>query len=148
MLARTSLPQRSRDDARALAAALHQQARAQPELFRQLVEQHSEHRDAVLGGDFGSWSTGAEALPAANAPARAARLGEVGTPVETHLGFEIIQRTEDHAREWYAARAARLPIDPEAPASAGNWRSRVLVEAVSWRARMQPTRGALALTAS
>lgn len=130
VLARGPLPSRSREDALALATELSQQARAEPGRFHELVDRYSEHRDAVLGGDFGSWST-REPNPV---PSRMRRLqqlavGEVGAPVETNLGFEVILRTEPPARKQYAVRAARLPFDPDAPETADESRARVLARA-------------------
>jgi hypothetical protein len=130
LLARGPLPHRTRLEGLALATDLYRQARARPERFKELVEQYSEHRDAVLGGDFGSWST-REPNPF---PPRMLRLGqlalgEVGAVIETHLGFEVILRTEPPARPQYAARIIRLPFDPAAPETADDSRARVLTRA-------------------
>lgn len=130
MLARGPLPQRSREDALALANELYGQAAAQPERFQELVERYSEHRDALIAGDFGSWSS-REPNPF---PTRMRRLeqlavGAVGAPVETHVGFEIILRTEARPREQLAVRAAQLPFDPSAPEGSESSRARVLARA-------------------
>jgi hypothetical protein len=128
--ARGPLPQRSRGQALALADEVYRQAAAQPERFAELVERFSENRDALLAGDFGSWSTH-EPNPF---PARLRRLeqlpvGGVGAPVETHLGFEIIQRTEARQRLPVAMRAARLLFDPGAPKSSERSKALVLAQA-------------------
>jgi hypothetical protein len=128
--ARGPLPKRSRSEALSFATDLYRQAVAQPERFQKLVDRYSEHRDAVLGGQFGSWSS-REPNPF---PARMRRLrqlapGEVGAPVETHLGFEVILRTDALVSERYAVRAARLPFDPGAPDTADSSRTRVLAHA-------------------
>jgi PPIC-type PPIASE domain len=128
--ARGPLPARSRDEALRLASELYRQALARPERFQELVDKYSEHRDALLAGDFGNWSS-REPNPF---PARMRRLehlavGQVGAPIETHLGFEVILRTEARPREQYAMRAARLPFDPEAPETSESSRARVLAQA-------------------
>jgi hypothetical protein len=128
--ARGPLPSRSREEALALATDLYQLLQAYPERFSDLVERYSEHRDAVLQGDFGSWST-REPNPF---PLRMRRLeqlavGEVGAPVESHLGFEIVLRTEERPREQYAARVARLPFNDAAPDDADDSLARVRARA-------------------
>jgi parvulin-like peptidyl-prolyl isomerase len=109
--ARGPRPSRTREQALALANDVWREAQAHPERFGELVHRYSEHRDAIAGGDFGAWST-REASPF---PPRTKRLGElavgqVGTPVETHLGFEIIQRTPARARSQYRAAMLAFPV--------------------------------------
>ena len=119
MFARGDRPPRTRDEALALANDIYRQAKAAPERFAELVQRDSEHRDAVTKGDIGSWSTREPSY----FPPRARRLaelsiGEVGAPIETHLGFEIIQRTPDHARGRYRAAVLLTPVgsvDSNAP---------------------------------
>ena len=141
--ARGALPQRSREEALALATDVYRQARAQPERFKELVERYSEHRDALFGGDFGTWST-REPNPF---PPRLRRLeqlamGEVGAVIETHLGFEVILRTEAPARIEFAAELLRLPFDPGAASGADESRERVRVraEALAQAYAAQPER--------
>lgn len=105
--ARGKRAQRTRAEALALANDIYRQARAEPERFAELVQHHSEHRDATADGDFGAWST----LEPNPFPPRTKRLqelevGQVGAPIETHLGFEIIRRTAPRPRAQY--RSARL----------------------------------------
>jgi hypothetical protein len=103
--ARGERASRSRDEALALSRELQARARSAPERFAELVDQYSEHRDAVVGGDFGAWST---REPSAFAPRmkrlRELQIGEVGPPIETHLGFEVIQRTAPRPRAQFRAR--------------------------------------------
>ncbi|HYQ01537.1 MAG TPA: peptidylprolyl isomerase [Polyangiaceae bacterium] len=119
MCARRPRPARSREEALALANDIYRQAEAHPERFSKLVRRYSEHRDAIADGDFGAWST----RERNGFPLRAKRLAEltveqVGKPVETQLGFEIIQRTMPRARSQYRAAIHLIPIarvDGDAP---------------------------------
>jgi parvulin-like peptidyl-prolyl isomerase len=109
--ARRPRPRRTREAALALANDIYGQAASAPDRFGELVEKYSEHRDAVAAGDFGAWST---REPSAF-PSRIKRLGElavgqVGKPVETHLGFEIIQRTPARSRSSYRAAVLMFPL--------------------------------------
>ena len=128
--ARGPLPSRSWEEALALATELAQRARAHPESFRDLVERYSEHRDALVGGDFGSWST-REPNPFEPRMRRLGQLalGEVGAPIETQLGFEVILRTESPARPEYAVRAMLLRFNPAAPDGAEDSKQTVFVRA-------------------
>jgi parvulin-like peptidyl-prolyl isomerase len=120
VFARGDRPRRTREAALSLANEIYRQAEAHPERFAELVQRHSEHRDAIADGDFGDWST----REASAFPPRTKRLGElavgqVGRPIETHLGFEIIERTAPRPRTLYRAAVLRFPvfsIDGDAPA--------------------------------
>lgn len=103
--ARKQRPARSREEALALASAVYTRARSEPGRFAELVNEYSEHLDARDAGDFGAWST-REPIAYALRRKRLQELavGEVGAPIETHLGFEIIQRTAPRARPQYRAR--------------------------------------------
>lgn len=105
VFARGERPGRSREQALALARDLAARARAEPGHFAELASRYSEHRDAVVGGDFGSWSTREPiAFAARMKRLRELAVGEVGAPIETHLGFEIVQRTPARPREQFRAR--------------------------------------------
>jgi len=128
--ARGPLPSRTRDQALALAVQLQREAAAAPGGFPALVERYSEHRDALAAGDFGDWSS-REPCPH---PPRLLRLGElaigeVGTPIETSLGFEVILRTAPRPRERYAARVLELEFDPGAKDGERSSRAAVLADA-------------------
>lgn len=128
VFARGPRPSRRREQALAVANDIYREAQAHPERFAELVQRYSEHRDAIADGDFGVWSTH-EASPF---PPRMKRLeelamGQVGRPVETALGFEIIERTALRQRDQYRAavlvfRIAReytdAPTDPSPEARA------------------------------
>jgi hypothetical protein len=112
IFARNEQATRTRDEALALAIEVFHQAQAAPSRFRELVETYSEHNDAAIGGDFGAWST-REPNPF---PTRMKRLqelatGEIGAPIETHLGFEIIRRTPQRHRMQYRANLLVFPVD-------------------------------------
>jgi parvulin-like peptidyl-prolyl isomerase len=103
---------------------------ARPERFRELVERYSEHRDAVVSGDFGSWSTREpNPFPARMLRLQALEVGKIGAPIETPFGFEIIQRTEVGPREQYAVRAVRLPFEPSAADAEATSRASVAKQA-------------------
>ncbi|HTV18805.1 MAG TPA: peptidylprolyl isomerase [Polyangiaceae bacterium] len=112
VFARNHEPTRSREEALALASSVYSQALANPEGWRQLVQDHSEHLDAIAGGDFGTWSSREPgAFPARINRLRELRVGEVGAPVETHLGFEIVRRTPLRARQQYRVNMLEFPVD-------------------------------------
>lgn len=117
-LARGPVPRRSRAEALTLATDLYERARAAPLDFADLAARHSEHRDAVHGGDFGAWST--------RRPEGYSRELElllelpvygVAPPIDTLFGIEVVQRTPDRPRERLAMEMIRLPFDPAAAPS-------------------------------
>lgn len=111
VFARGNGRQRTRDEALSLANDIYRQALADPERFDELVQRHSEHRDAIASGDFGSWST-REFSSFAPRMTRLEQLavGRVGAPIETHLGFEIIRRTPSRPRAQYRAALLVFPV--------------------------------------
>lgn len=123
-LAAKPVPARSRAAASVLAREIYEQVRRQPESFVRLLQQHSNHRDVLRDGDFGVWST-TEGTPFPRAIERLQSLavGEVAPPLDTHYGFEIIQRTPLSERQIYAA--ARIQWYAEADAASGNTETEV-----------------------
>ncbi len=117
-LARGPVPRRSRAEALSLAATLFERARAAPREFAEIVAQHSEHFDAVYGGDIGAWSTGQP-----DAYSRELELlldlpvYGVAAPIDTLFGIEVVQRTPDRPRERFAMQMIRLPYDAAAEPS-------------------------------
>jgi PPIC-type PPIASE domain len=112
------VPRRGRDEALSLATSLYERARAAPLEFAELAAQHSEHLDAVHGGDFGAWST--------REPDAYSRELElllelpvygVAPPIDTLFGIEVVQRTPDRPRERFAMEMIRLPFDADAAPS-------------------------------
>lgn len=111
-------PSRSHGDALALARAIWQQAVASPDRFQELVERHSEHPDKANGGDMGTWSVREPThYPRGIQALRALPIGGVHRPIESHLGFEIVQRTEAPPRGTYAIEAIKLAFQPGDQAS-------------------------------
>jgi hypothetical protein len=121
ILARGPIPQRSRAEALALAQSVYERAASNPGLFEQLVQAHSEHRDALRGGDFGEWSTH-EHTPFAQAVEKLSQLevGQVSAPIDSQFGFQIIQRTAPRPRATYAVQRIQLEYDARQPPEASN----------------------------
>jgi hypothetical protein len=116
--ARDTPPIRSREAAWQRAQDIYRTARAEPGRFAELVQQFSDHRDALVGGDVGAWSTREpSAYPMRHWRLAELSVGEVGAPIETHLGFEIVQRTAPRERARYRARifAPQTEISSEVP---------------------------------
>lgn len=114
MAARSAVPARSRDEARALTARVSAEARAHPGGFAALVARYSEHRDAARGGDFGSWSTHEPAgYPREIETLAGLAVGEIAEPIETRFGFQIIRRTKNRPRQRYAVTKLQLRFDTE-----------------------------------
>jgi hypothetical protein len=111
VFARGARPHRTRAEALTRANEVYRQALAEPDRFAALVERYSEHRDAVAEGDFGAWSTREpNPYPPRVWRARQLAVGSIAAPVETHLGFEIIQRTPERVRSRYRAALLVFPV--------------------------------------
>lgn len=107
---------RSRQEALAQSKRLFEELSARPDKFEELVTRHSEHWDAVQGGDVGAWSS-REPNPNARAFSVLRRLtvGEITEPIDSFLGYTIWQRTAQRPRETYAADVLRFRYDPSLP---------------------------------
>ena len=140
VFARDKGPDRSREEAVALAQYVYEQARAEPGRWSELVDRYSEHRDAIAGGDFGTWSTREpSSFPARMKRLRELSVGDVGAPIETHLGFEIIRRTPLRTREQYRALVLEFRLDdvtPGAPHDDQTARNVALARATEAAARL------------
>ena len=80
-------PQRSREQARALALDVYEQARTNPEGFSELVARYSEHPDRNEGGDIGSWSTREPTIyPRAVQALEGLKVGEMRPPSKAITG--------------------------------------------------------------
>jgi hypothetical protein len=111
---RADTPPRTRDEASNLANRVYEMAKHRPEEFSQLVQRFSEHRDASRGGDMGTWSV-REPTHLSREIEILAKLavGEVAPPLDSPVGFQIIQRVGNRPREWYAMEQVRVPFEPE-----------------------------------
>jgi hypothetical protein len=103
-LARRPVAARSRAEALALAEALSQRLREHPEQFADAVEQYSDHRDALRGGDLGEWST-REPTPWFRELEllRELDVGQVSRPLDSPFGVQILRRTSPRPRVVYSA---------------------------------------------
>jgi hypothetical protein len=128
---------RTRADAWALARDLARASRAAPGAIRPLIERHSEHRDAVQGGDLGVWSN--------HEPTHLTReievlsrleVGQVSDPVDSRVGVEVLQRTEADDRKQYAMSAIRIRFEPDVPNTHGLSRETIAQAALSLARRV------------
>jgi hypothetical protein len=82
-----------------------------------LVEEYSEHCDAVRAGDFGEWSTRQQTpYPLAVEKLSQIKVNEVAPLIETALGFEIIRRTANRSRVTFAMQRIKVGYQPQLPA--------------------------------
>jgi hypothetical protein len=116
-LARGQVPKRSPEEAQRLAQSLYERAQ-QGEPFETLARQYSEHREAVRGGDFGTWST-REPTPFPLELEVLARLqiGEISPPMDTPFGIAVMQRLPSKARAAFGMAILQQLFDPRAPES-------------------------------
>jgi PPIC-type peptidyl-prolyl cis-trans isomerase-like protein len=132
VLARGNVPRRTREEALALATNLAAQARAEPDAFPALVQQHSEHRDAAFGGDMGTWSTREPTTyPREVAVLRSIDVGEVAPPLDSLVGFQVILRVPNPPRKEYAMETLALLYDRAVPDPHPQSRSSTLATARS-----------------
>jgi hypothetical protein len=128
--ARSTIPERSRGEALTLAAQVYQRAVEHPDQFSQLVEQYSEHVDALRGGDLGSWSTHEEApLPRELEVLRGLAVGAVAKPIDSLFGIQILRREPNRPRSQYAMTSIQLPFDISVPSFAPASPEAVLAQA-------------------
>jgi hypothetical protein len=112
--ARGAVPARSREQARALAQAIYEQARADPDAFEGLVERASEHEDAARAGYFGTWSSReASPFPRELETLRGLALGHVAPPIETLFGYAVLKRIDRPDRDDLAMARIELRYNPD-----------------------------------
>jgi PPIC-type peptidyl-prolyl cis-trans isomerase-like protein len=127
---RHEIPERSRDEAFAIAAQLYDLARGNAAAFPQLVASHSDHRDAARGGDMGSWSTREPSgYPREIETLAQLEVGEVAEPIDSLFGVQVIVRTPNRVRERYAATQIYLRFDANAAAPDAMSKGAVLSQA-------------------
>jgi hypothetical protein len=115
-LARWPIARRSKARAIELADEIYRQLQADPMRFDALVQEYSDHYDAVRGGDFGEWSTReVSAFPREIEVLQRLQPGEVAPPMDSLFGIQIIKRTPERERMHLASTALRLRFDPAAP---------------------------------
>jgi hypothetical protein len=125
-------PFRSRLEALKLAQQLAEEARRSPANFRELIRAHSEDEDVAREGDLGVWSNREptyfirELMVLNTLP-----VGAISDPLDTHRGFQVLQRETPTERQPYAMTAIRLPYNPKAPADAAEARQTVQTQAES-----------------
>lgn len=109
---------RTREEASVFAASLVRDASAGKSSFAQLILEHSEHRDAVAGGRLGpvfsqtplSLSREAQALIDLEE-------GQIAAPLDSPIGFQVLQRMLVETIAKYAMKAIRIPLNPASPQS-------------------------------
>jgi hypothetical protein len=108
-------PARSRDEARALADQLIARAKSGTP-FSDLVSEHSEHRDRILHGELGSWSTIAPAYNARELETLGnLDVGAIAEPMDSVFGYQVIQRVEAGPPRQYAMASIRIKHSPALP---------------------------------
>jgi hypothetical protein len=111
------VPMRSREEARLVAEQIASRARGSANLG-DLVDANSEHRDRLLHGDIGTWSTVAPGYNGREVEALAnLAIGAVGNPLDSVFGFQVLQRLEPPARRAYAGATLRLQFSATVPTS-------------------------------
>jgi hypothetical protein len=130
MLDASAPPSRPREAAQELAVRVYAAAKAAPTRFSELVARHSELRDRILDGDFGTWSNHEPSpFPVEVEVLGQLEPGEVAPPFDSLFGFQIIQRVPNRERMEYAIEGVRFLF--ESGVAADDPRSRASVLAVA-----------------
>jgi len=133
-------PTRTRADALALAARIHAEASARPDLFPELVQRYSELRDRVVGGDFGTWSNRElSPFPGEVEVLDGLQVGEVSAPFDSLFGIQVVQRVPNRERPEYAIDGLELNFDPREPAEGPSSQPSVLAQARALNQRLLET---------
>jgi hypothetical protein len=107
------ISQRSREQAWEMAIEVLRRLKDEP--FEHLVEQYSEHCDARVGGDLGTWSNREPThLPMEVQVLQGLSVGEVAAPMDSKVGVQIIKRMPNRKRGQYAMDPIYLGFDPSA----------------------------------
>ena len=109
---RPGRPRRSYEDAMRLAAELRRRLERPNADFPALVQEFSDHQDVALGGDVGVWSTHEPTVLSLEIQALSRlAVGEISAPIDTFLGYVILQRTPTTERQSLPVRVARFRFD-------------------------------------
>ena len=138
MVSQATTVSRTPDEAWALAKELYERALAAPAEFPALGARYSEHMDAAQAGDMGTWST----IEPSNYPREVAllsqlKVGEVAPPIDSRVGIEIIQRTPNPKRDWYAAEQVMMRFEPAQVGQASPEQSAVLAQVQDFARQIQ-----------
>jgi PPIC-type PPIASE domain len=103
-------PMRDRAAALELAREIAERAAVAPNDFQRLVVEHSEHWDAdEKAGDMGVWTLGEPTVMGREIQTLASlSVGESSQPIDTFLGFVLVQRTAVAKREAFAMSIKRF----------------------------------------
>jgi hypothetical protein len=113
--------ERTREQAKVLAAELASEASAKPLRFEELVEEYSDDADALRGGDFGLWSSHELSARSREIEAIAAlTVGEVSRPIDGFDGFSIFMRTEATERPEVAVTYLQVTAESQAAGSSAH----------------------------
>lgn len=106
---------RTREQALALAKDVAARAKSEPANFGALVAQYSENIDRVSHGELGVYSTRDPGFMPTEIQALARlEMGQVGGPIDSRFGFEILRRVMPMTRPTYAMAAIEVGIEPDA----------------------------------
>ena len=95
-----------------LAAELRRRLERPNADFPALVQEFSDHQDVALGGDVGVWSTHEPTVLSLEIQALSRlAVGEISAPIDTFLGYVILQRTPTTERQSLPVRVARFRFD-------------------------------------
>jgi peptidyl-prolyl cis-trans isomerase NIMA-interacting 1 len=120
-------PKRSRSQALELARSVAARARSDIGGFDALVQEFSEHEDFSRNGRIGVWSVhDGRGLEREREELAKLRVGDVTEPIDSHLGFQVLLRTEPAPAREFAMTAIRLRY--AASAKTDEPRSRKLVQ--------------------
>lgn len=103
---------RTRAQAQARAEELLALAKKEPETFARLAVEYSEHASGKDGGDLGTWRKGSTMPDALDQAIESLAFEGVGGPVETKLGFHVLQRIESPEER---SERYRNPVRDQAP---------------------------------
>lgn len=111
---RQGRPKRTRDEALAIARQVAARAVREPARFIQLVEEHTDHADALRDGYFGTWSTHQAFLWSREVELIAALpVGGVSEPIDSFHGFNVFMRIELQPRVELAARYLDVELEED-----------------------------------